>query len=367
MSAPGQGGAGDSPKPLSKADEPSYDRKMPPRSAVDLKMIELAAIAGVSGSTISRALADSPLIAEATRRRIQALAAEHGYSVNPVARSLRSARTGVIGVVIPLVHDAEQHLFDPFFATMLGHLADELTSRGHELLLTKVAQHRRGWVDRLIRQRRADAVIVLGQSLEHAEIDAAARSGSPVVAWGAPIEDAHYATVGSDNRRGGELAAEHLLATGRHRLAFLGDQRLPEVADRFRGFEAAHRARGLAFDPALVLDAHFAPEDAERAGRKLVERADALDGVVAASDVIALAVMSGLAQAGIAVPERVGVVGFDDVGLAAYARPPLTTVRQNFARGAALLAERALGVVAGIAPTSVAMPVELVVRASSRG
>lgn len=334
---------------------------MPARPAIDLRMVELARIAGVSGSTISRALADSPLVAAATRRRIQALALEHGYQVNPVARSLRSARTGVVAVVIPLVHDAEQHLFDPFFATMLGHLADALTSSGRELLVAKVAGHQPGWVDRLIRERRADAVIVLGQSLEHAAIDAAAGAGTAVFAWGAAIAGARYTTVGSDNRAGGELAAAHLLDAGRRRLAFLGDQRLPEVAERFTGFEAAHRARDLAHDPALVLDAHFAPEDAERAALKLVERAGVLDGVVAASDVIALAVLSGLAKAGIAVPERVGVVGFDDIGLAAYAQPPLTTVRQDFARGAALLVARALGVASG----SETMPVELVVRASS--
>ena len=339
---------------------------MSSRAALELKMTELATIAGVSGSTISRALAGSPLVAEATRRRIQALAIEHGYSVNPVARSLRSSRTGVIGVVIPLVHDAEQHLFDPFFATMLGHLADLLTSRGYELLLAKVPVPEAGWVDRLIRQRRADAVIVLGQSLEHAAIDAAARGGAAVVAWGARLDGQSYATVGSDNRAGGELAAAHLLDAGRRRLAFLGDTRLPEVAHRFEGFEAAHAKRGVAIDRALVLDAHFAPEDAERTGGRLVARADALDGVVAASDVIAIAVLSGLAKARIAVPGRVGVVGFDDIGMAAYATPPLTTVRQDFARGAMLLADRALLAAAGVVVEPEVLPVELIVRGSSQ-
>ena len=197
-----------------------------------LTMKDMAALAGVSESTVSRALADHPSIAAKTRARIQALSAEHGYTINPVARSLRSRQTRTLAVVIPLFHDMAQHLSDPFFSLILGHLADAAALRGYDMLLSKVVDPDHPWVGKAVETRRADAVIVIGQSLAHEAIAAAARRGTPVVAWGAKVDAAGYTTVGSDNRMGGDLAASQLLDSGRRRLAFLGDRRLLEIAQR---------------------------------------------------------------------------------------------------------------------------------------
>ena len=220
-------------------------------SGPPLTMKDMAALAGVSESTVSRALADHPSIAAKTRARIQALSAEHGYTINPVARSLRSRLTRTLAVVIPLFHDEARHLSDPFFSLILGHLADAATSRGYDMLLSKVVTRDQVWVARAVDTRRADAVIVIGQSLAHEAIDAAARRRAPVVAWGAKVDGAAYVTVGSDNRMGGDLATSHLLDTVRRRLAFLGNRQLLEIARRFDGFVAAHERRGLAWDPGL--------------------------------------------------------------------------------------------------------------------
>lgn len=330
-----------------------------------LTMSDLAAIAGLSTSTVSRALENNPLIALATRERVQALAREHNYSINPVARSLRSRKTGTVAVVVPLVHEADQPLSDPFFTAILGHLADALSERGYDLLLSKVPVHADDWVSRTIRNRRADAVIVIGQSFEHEAIDAAARDGIPVVAWGAMLAGQHYATVGSDNREGGRLAAAHLLENGRKRLAFLGNHELPEVSHRFDGFLAAHRQHGVEHDPALVLPAHFGRDDAQRASRALVEAGVEFDGVVAASDIIAAAMIRALGEKGLNVPRDVGVVGFDDAPLAAYNAPPLTTIRQRVEEGANLLVNLALAAAGGAVGQTVQMPVDLIVRGSS--
>lgn len=330
----------------------------------DLRMADLAAMLGVSGSTISRALADSPLVAEPTRRRIQETARELGYMINPVARSLRSARTGVIGIVVPLVHAAAQPLDDPFFSTMIGRLAQALTARGLELLLSKVRTGGPGWVDRLVREKRADAVVVLGQSTEHAAINAAAAAGAPVVAWGARIEGQLYATVGSDNRAGGRIAAEKLLKRGCRKIAFLGDSGLPEIALRLAGVRDAHAAAGLPFRPEAVLDVGFTPGEAYEGGRALIGSI-AFDGVVAGSDLIAAATVRALLEAGRRVPEDVGVVGFDDVPLAALVHPPLTTVAQDFATAADRLVDLAIRRAAGEEVQSVELPVTLIERASA--
>ena len=140
---------------------------------------ELADMAGVSTGTVSRALADSPLISVKTRTRIQALAKEHDFRPNVMARNLRIQRTGAIGVLIPLGHETGQHLSDPFFVTMLGLIADALTERGYDLLLSRVIPTDSGWLDRYVDSGRVDGVIVIGQSDQSAVLDrVAARSDS---------------------------------------------------------------------------------------------------------------------------------------------------------------------------------------------
>ena len=126
-----------------------------------LTMADVAARAGVAESTVSRALADNPLVAEATRLRIQKLAAELGYSINPVAQSLRSQKTRVVAVAVPLLHESSQPLSDPFMMGMVAQLADALAARGYSMLLSKVPVHEEDWIGRLLQPGRADGVILM--------------------------------------------------------------------------------------------------------------------------------------------------------------------------------------------------------------
>lgn len=330
-----------------------------------LTMTDMARLAGVSESTISRALADNPLIAQTTRTRIQELARLTGYSVNPAASSLRTKLSKVMAVVVPMVHERDQHLSDPFMMTMLAYLADALTGQGYDLLLSKVAVHEDGWIERLFRSRRAAGAILVGQSLEHATIDRAALAGMPLVVWGARMEGQSYSTVGSDNRQGGYVATHHLIETGRRRIAFLGERRLPEISQRYDGYLRAHLEGGLVPDPRLEVNSGFAAGEAYRAAQHLLAVGAPFDGVVAGSDVIAMSVIRALTEAGHGVPEDVGVVGFDDIEMAAYTTPPLTTVRQDLAKGALLLVEKVVAAAGGQGAQSVEMPPELIIRGST--
>lgn len=330
-----------------------------------LQMSDIARLAGVSESTVSRALADSPLIAARTRERIQRLAEEAGYAVNPVARNLRAREMRVIAVAIPLVHEREQPLSDPFMMTMLALLADALSDRGYNMLLSKIAVHEDGWVRRLQHPGRADGVILIGQSFEHAAINEAARAGLALAAWGTQLKAQRYPSIGTDNRLGGRLATEHLLARGRRRIAFLGDERLPEVAHRFDGYRTALRDHGLRRDASLHVRSHFAADDAYRAARELCTSGAVFDAVVAASDVIAMNAMRAIAESGRRVPQDVSVVGFDDILLAQYAQPALTTVRQDIARGAVALVDTVIAAIQGEPTASLALEPMLVVRASA--
>ena len=335
----------------------------PPRRS--LTMDDIARLANVDKSTVSRALAGNKLVAEDTREHVRRIAEEHGYIVNTVASGLRSRRSKVIAVIVPLAHDARQSLSDPFFMEMVGNLADRLAEHGYDLLLSKVPRPNSSWISSLYQSRKADGVVLVGQSLEHDHISEAARQGIPLVVWGARLKDQAYISVGTNNREGAMLATRHLIARGRKRIGFVGDRRVPEVAQRYEGYLAVLAESGIPADENLVAESHFEPEEAYEAVCQLLDRAPGLDGIVATSDVIAMGAIQALHARGKRVPEDVSVTGFDDVSLAPLATPPLTTVRQDIARGAQLLADRVIARVEGKSARSIEMKPVLVVRGSS--
>lgn len=332
--------------------------------AAPIKMADIARLAGVSVSTVSRALAGSSLVPAAKRDEILALAQAHGYVVNEQARNLRLKKTRTIGIVIPLGHESGQLISDPFFIELFGRLADEITARDYTVLLSKVARPEPGWQDRLIQSQRADGLLVIGQSDQHEALNNAARTRFPLVVWGARVPGQLYCTVGSDNLAGGRLATEHLVRQGRRRIAFLGVGDLPEVALRRQGYMQALAAAGLAEDPRLMAAAHFTVDTAYETVRGLIDSGVGFDAVFAVSDVIAVAAMKALQAAGLRVPEDVAVVGFDDVAIAAYANPPLTTVRQDLGRGARLMVDLLFRRMEGEETPAATMAPELVVRKS---
>ncbi|HET9629954.1 MAG TPA: substrate-binding domain-containing protein [Novosphingobium sp.] len=324
---------------------------------------ELARLAGVTAATVSRALADNPAIAKATRARIQALAQEHGFQINKAARNLRLGRTGAIGVVLPLGHEAEQHLSDPFFMNLLGPLADAIAERGYDLLLSRVIPKDDRWLDEIVSSGRVDGVILIGQSDQYEVIERVAARYRPMVVWGANTPGQAQVTVGTDNVAGGRLAAEHLLAQGRKRLAFFGNPEIPEFAARHAGFEQALQAAGIS--AAALLPVHLTGEAAYSAIADYLAAHPAPDGIVAASDVIAMSALRALAACGRRVPQEVGVVGYDDVHLAMHTSPSLTTIRQDVATGAGTMVDLLFRRMEGEEVGSVVMPPQLILRDSA--
>ncbi|MBE7217077.1 MAG: LacI family DNA-binding transcriptional regulator [Caulobacteraceae bacterium] len=325
-------------------------------------MADLARLAGVSTSTVSRALAGSALVPQATRREIEALAARHGYVANLGARRLRTARTDVVAVVFPLAHEQGQPISDPFFLELVGHLADAVSARGCDTLLIRVPAPTEGWLERLWQSGRADGVLVIGQSDQHEALNAAAAAGAPMVVWGARRADQRYCTVGVDNEAGARAATEHLLAAGRRRIAFVGGADAPEFADRRRGYEAALRASGLAPDPERELQTHLSGDDLAAPLMARLEADPEIDAVVCATDMIAVGVVRALLACGRRVPQDVAVTGFDDIAAAALTSPGLTTVRQDLAAGADAMVERLFALAAGRPAESLEMPAPLVLR-----
>ena len=312
---------------------------------------DLARIAGVSVSTVSRALTAKGALNKETRRRIQELAAEHGFKLNVAAQNLRLGRTGAIAVLLP------------FFMAMLGFLADELTERGYDLLLSRVLPDGDDWLDNFIRSGRVDGVIIIGQSDQNTVLDRTAEHYRPLVIWGAYSEHNRYLTVGTDNQAGGALAARHLLDRGRTKLTYFGNVDVPEFAARYDGFLNA-LPDDVRHNVDLVV-AHVTPEESHRAASEFFAAGNRPEGIFAGSDVTAMSVIAAAVEHGIDVPGALSVVGFDDVPMARLANPPLTTVRQDIRQGAHLLVDLLCRRLSDDDALSVQIAPEIVLRESS--
>lgn len=330
-------------------------------------MADIARLAGVAVSTVSRALAGSRRVNAETRERIAELARSLNYSVNLGAKNLRLRQNNTVAVVVPYDTRTGQNLSDPFFLALIGSLADASSVHGCDMLVSRVDAQRLDLIAQPYLTGRAMGVVLLGQAHHHDDqLNDLAVRRVPLAVWGAQMSRQLYCTVGSDNVEGGRAATEHLLAQGARQIAFIGESTLPEIARRREGYLLAHRMRGLVPDPRLDRPVPLLSTAVEADMELLLREGPPLDGVFAASDLSAMAAISVLQRHGRRVPEDVAVVGYDDIPLAVHCRPPLTTVRQPTQLAGKALIDALMSQVAGERPKPVELPTELVVRGTTR-
>lgn len=319
----------------------------------------VAALAGVSKITVSRALRGSDLVRPELRERIAKIAGEAGYRMNVAARSLRTRRTQTIAVVIEQLARDDRPIADPLLLTMIGGLLEVLTPADHAMLLTTN--------DHFLESNAigADGVVVVGQGEGGRCLQQVATFGLPLVAWGEPVAGLNVPVIGSDNRQGGRLAAEHLVAAGRKRLLFLGDAQHPEVAGRLEGAREVLAASEAAL--AGVIPCAFSIESGAQAVQDALDSGLRFDAIIAVSDFIAAGACDALMARDIAVPGDVAIVGFDDTPIASTHRPSLTSVRQDATAAGRALGHAILALLEGgsAQPVTSPLPVALIARESS--
>jgi DNA-binding LacI/PurR family transcriptional regulator len=324
---------------------------------------DIARVAGVSKSTVSRALNDSPLIAADTKERIRAIATQHRFQLNVPARSLSTKRSHAIAFV---TYSYKKHssVPDAFMLELQSGVSSALHALGYDLLVVHVDERDTEWAAHYLESGRADGFILLTATCTQHHLDTLVELRAPFILWGAPPGSGYCSVIG-DNVTGGRLAAEHLLQQGKSRIAFLGGYENHEVDSRRRGYQAALRAAGIEPDPALAVNTHWTEETGRAAMEELLARDPELDGVFACSDVLAIAAIDVLRERRVGVPEDVGVVGYDDIAVARFCNPPLTTIRQNGPLAGRLLAEHLVQHLHTGLVTNVSIPAELVVRESA--
>lgn len=327
------------------------------------QMADIARMAGVSSSTVSRALSGSALIPEATRERILELARSLNYQVNVGAANLRKRSVQTVGVVV--LGDSMQAISDPFILNLFGSVADALDDQGYSVLLTRLNDERRSQMQTLVSSGQVAGLVVIGQLTWHEHLNKLFHAGLRFAVWGAALPDAAYPVVGGDNEQGGYLAASHLLSRGCRRIAFLGDIEHPEAGQRYAGYLRAHREAWIEPDVRLRQSVLFNEPMLLQVVQEWLSQGLSFDAVFASSDVAAIAVISALNARGIDVPRDVKVVGYDDIDMAGHVFPSLTSIRQPTRLAGQALVSLLHESQAGLPRRSVILPTELMVREST--
>ncbi len=324
---------------------------------------DVAALAGVSIATVSRAINEPTKVADATRLRVTAAIAQTGYTTNAMARSLRMRRSNMILILAPDVGD-------PNFSNILVGLETEASKRGYGLLIGNTQNDPSRETDylRFISSNQADGLILLtghlpyGFGQDHGESRL-----PPMVAVNEPVPGGTVPFVGVDNFEGARIAAEHLISQGHRRIAFVG-RSAQRTVSRMRedGYRAALAGAGIPVDPRLIIDGDGTTESG-RAAAELMFVRDALPtAFFCVNDATALGVIISLNARRYDLPREFSVMGFDDISFASFVTPSLTTMKQPRLRIGEAAMDMLLGLLEGNRPdrNQVLLRSELIVRNS---
>jgi LacI family transcriptional regulator len=283
---------------------------------------EVARAAGVSVATVSRVLNESGPVAGETRDRIRRVAGELRYIPNGAARSLSMRRTGTLGVLLP-------DLYGEFFSEVIRGL-DQAAQRARFHLLLSSSHNNRHDIEAALQamRGRVDGLVVMSPHIDVAVLAANLPESLPAVMLNTAQATAQFDTLGVDNYGGARAMVAHLAGHGHRRIAMVrGPEPNHDAEERLRGYRAALAEAGLEGDPALEAEGDFTEDGGYRAVRRLLALPDPPTALFAANDSTAIGAMSALRDAGVALPGRMAVAGFDDIPIARYVTPALSSVR----------------------------------------
>lgn len=340
---------------------PSAKKALPTRPDGVVTLEQVAEAAGVSPSTVSRILNGTAAVSQAKKDAVQAAIQALGFRPNPVARGLAGGRTLSIGVVTQIISS-------PFYGEALLGIERELEQAGYVPLFVSGNWHEedeRKAIETLL-SRRVDGIIVLaGRLADEALLSLTA--GLPTVVVGRQLEGPQLYSFSFDNRAGARAATQHLIDQGHRRIAFIaGDLIHDDAVERQNGYLDALAAAGIAMDANLIVQSDFTEAGGMLAVSRLLERDAHFTALFASNDQMAIGACLGLHRRNLRVPDDVSLVGFDDLIMARYSMPPLTTVRQSVYEIGSEAATAMLGLLRGATPKVELPQPELVVRESTR-
>lgn len=332
-----------------------------------LNIQQVASLAGVSRSTVSRVLNNRPGVKAAVRERVLHVIAEQNYAPQAAARSLARTHTDSIGILVPR---PSVSLFDPFIATLIQSLFESAAQHGYFAMLAMLTADREtGFYERILRGRHFDGVIMFSSDIDDPILPLLIRDGNPLVLIGRHPYFDNVTSVDAENREGARDAVVHLVERGHRRIGLINGQLEMEAAQARRdGYKQALLEHGMPIESELMVEGFYSQIAAYEAMQRLLDLVRPPTAVFAASDSMALGALNAARDRGVRVPEDVAIVGFDDLPLAAYATPSLTTMRQPLDEMSRQAVRLVIEQIRGHdVPRSVRFPARLVVRESSGG
>ncbi|WP_284615520.1 LacI family DNA-binding transcriptional regulator [Aquabacterium humicola] len=300
---------------------------------------DVARQAGVSVATVSRVVNAASNVTPETRERVNAAAAALRFTPSSAARSLITRRTQTIGALLP-------DLYGEYFSELIRGIDLKARARGLHLLVSSSHGdvHEAAAALRAM-HGRVDGLLVMSPHLDSASLGANLPQGVPVVLINTRLADAGYSSFAVDNHAGAFAMTRHLVQRGHHRIAFIGGPANNyEAQERLRGYRSA-LAELRPGTPELVFDGDFTEESGWRAGSEIAMLAERPDAVFCGNDMMAIGCLAAFAEAGVRVPQDIALAGFDDIPIARYVTPPLTTVRVRIADLGGLALERLAGAI----------------------
>ncbi len=327
---------------------------------------EIAKIAGVSRSTVSRVINNDPNVSKRTRDKVQAIIDELQYQPDPVARSLIGGRTRVLGLVIPMAFSS---LFtDPFFSLLAQGISSTCTANDYTLMLWLLEpNYEKRPNNHILNNRLIDGIIVASNMIDDPLIEGLITKKVPLVVIGRHTNP-QVSSVDADNIHGSLMAVRHLVKINRKKIGVItGDMNRYSARDRLTGFK-----RGLQENNLPIMDDYIAYGDfTEKGGylqaKLLLSRTD-LNAIYGCSDLMSFGAITAIQEAGLRVPEDISVISFDDIPAAARFHPPLTTVRQPIHQIGAIAAQTLIDQLENndtSTPRRIILPAELVQRKST--
>jgi DNA-binding LacI/PurR family transcriptional regulator len=286
---------------------------------------DIAKYAGVSHTTVSRALNHSPLISDQTTQRIQEIAAELGYRPSVAARSLKTNRSQVLGVIV-------SHIADPYFSEVLQGIDDIAQENGYSLFIAS-AQHdplRENSIIQTMREHRVDGVILCSPNFTAEQSDRINSYNIPIVAINNQASQDYCFALFHDDVDGSGKVCQHLISLGHKKIAYLGNISAGRTnQERLAGFKQAMREAGLPIYTELIHQiSGNSPEQGFEGVEYFLDLPEMPSAVICYNDLMAIGVLKGLQQVGLSVPEDISVTGFDNIIYSNFTRPPLTTIDQ---------------------------------------
>lgn len=325
---------------------------------------ELARLAGVSRSTVSRVL-NGGSVGEATRERVLAVIERTNYRPNMAARSLASGRTGVVGVVM---HAEPSVLFrDPYFAVLLHGITDALAEHATGMMMWFGNRPKEETLDNILSMGLIDGVVVTAENLTDLLVDGLLESALPTVLIGHRRDDMTASYVDIDNIAAAMTVTHHLISLGNRRVGHITG--LPETVaggDRLAGYEKAMRQAGLPTE-GLIYEGDFGGAGGYLGAKDLISKK--VQAIFCANDASAAGALEAIREAKLKVPDDIALAGFDDLEFAAHLDPPLTTVRQGIHQQGVEAARTLCQLIddPSSGPRRILFPTELVIRQSTVG